>query len=68
MFGAATAVAPLAPMVTVAVFCTRVALSGLDNVTVKFRVGAAPARSKMGTVMFCTVCPGPKVSVPLVAV
>ena len=55
-------------MVTVAVFCTKVALSGVDNVTVKFRLGAAPARSTMGTVMLCTVCPGPKVSVPLVAV
>ena len=68
MSGDETAVPPLAPIVTTPVPWVMTALVGLESFTLKLREGAAPDRSMMGTTMFCAVCPGPKVSVPLVVV
>ena len=66
--GEETAVAPLAPMTTTPVLPTMVALVGKVNVTVKLREGTEPVRFVIATAMFSAVWPGPKVSVPLVAV
>ncbi len=68
MPGAVTRVAPLAPMVTVPVPSAMVAWVGVPRVTVKLRAGAEPDRRRIGTVMFLAVCPGAKLSVPLVVV
>ena len=63
-----TALAPLAPMVTMAVPSAMVALVGVPRVIEKLRVLAAPVRSRIGTRMFWAVSPAGKVSVPLVVV
>ena len=68
MFGDETGVPPLAPIVTTPVPLVMTAFVGLESVTLKLRDEAAPDRSMIGTTMFSAVCPGPKVSVPLVVV
>ena len=55
-------------MVTTPVPSVMTAFRGLLKVMLKLRDGAAPDRSMIGTVMFLTVSPGPKVNVPLLAV
>ena len=68
MPGNATALAPLAPMVTIPVPSATVALVGVPRVTEKLREWAEPERSRIGTVMSWAVSPGGKVRVPLVVV
>ena len=68
MLGDETGVPPLAPIVTTPVPAVMTALVGLERFTLKLRDAAAPDRARIGTTMLCAVCPGPKVSVPLVVV
>ena len=65
MLGRASAVDPLAPMVTTELATEMVAFVGELKVIEKLRAGAAPERVIIGTEIFWAVSPGANVSVPL---